>query len=131
MLVADTSVWIEYLKGTSSAEANLLDREIEHTRILVPDLVLAEILRGMPNERAANDIQITLLQFQIVEIGGQNIAIKAATSYRKLRSLGITIRGLVDLLIATWCIENQIPLLHADRDFIPMEQHLGLRSLRS
>jgi predicted nucleic acid-binding protein len=131
MLVADTSVWIEYLKGTSSAEANLLDREIEHTRILVPDLVLAEILRGMPNERAANDIQITLLQFQIVEIGGQNIAIKAATSYRKLRSLGITIRGLVDLLIATWCIENEIPLLHADRDFIPMEQHLGLRSLRS
>ena len=36
-------------------------------------------------------------------------------------------RGTVDLLIATWCIENEMPLLHTDRDFLGFEEHLGLK----
>ena len=39
------------------------------------------------------------------------------------------IRKMVDLLIATWCIANDMLLLHNDRDFEPFEKHLGLRAV--
>lgn len=129
MLVADSSVWIDYLRGAQSPSAILLDQELGQSKILIPDLVLAEILRGIPTEQLAKNIQATLLEFEIISIGGTDIAIKAASNYRILRSMGVTVRGTIDLLIATWCIENAIPLLHNDRDFTAMEKHLGLQSL--
>jgi predicted nucleic acid-binding protein len=57
---------------------------------------------------------------------GSMIAVRAASNYRALRTIGITIRKTIDLLIGTFCIENRYPLLHNDRDFRPMAQHLGL-----
>ncbi len=55
------------------------------------------------------------------------IAVKAASNYRKLRSKGITIRKTANLIISTYCMEHGRSLLHADRDFNPMAEHLGLR----
>ena len=49
-----------------------------------------------------------------------------ARHYRQLRSKGITVRKTIDLVIGTFCIANGHSLLHADRDFEPMEEHLGL-----
>ena len=31
-------------------------------------------------------------------------------------------------MIGTWCIEENVPLLHNDRDYHFMEQHLGLKN---
>ncbi len=129
MFVADSSVWIDYLRGTQSPPAIILDRELGQAKILIPDLVLAEILRGIPTEQLARNIELQLLEFEIPIIGGTEIAVKAAANYRTLRSIGVTIRGTIDLLVATWCIENNFPLLHNDRDFTAMEKHLGLQSL--
>ncbi len=55
---------------------------------------------------------------------------KAAANYRRLRSLGITVRKTIDMLIGTFCIEHGYGLLHADRDYDPMERHLGLQVVR-
>jgi predicted nucleic acid-binding protein len=57
------------------------------------------------------------------------LALKAADHYRKLRQMGITIRKTADIIIATFCIEEKLPLLYADRDFIPFSEHLKLRSV--
>ena len=57
---------------------------------------------------------------------GKEIAIQAANNYRKLRKQGITVRKTIDVIIATFCIENRFPLIHNDRDFDPMEEILGL-----
>ena len=46
-----------------------------------------------------------------------------------MRTRGITPRKTIDMLIATFCIENDHQLLHADRDFEPMSEHLGLTVL--
>jgi predicted nucleic acid-binding protein len=46
-----------------------------------------------------------------------------------LRRRGITIRRTIDLLIGTFCIDEGYSLLHADRDFEPMERYLGLRTV--
>jgi predicted nucleic acid-binding protein len=46
--------------------------------------------------------------------------------YVALRKLGLTVRKAIDCLIAAWCIEHGVPLLHADRDFLPFVRHRGL-----
>ena len=71
-------------------------------------------------------IERALRSFEIVSLLGDDLASKAARNYRKLRGLGITIRKTAGLIIGTYCIEHGHTLLHADRDFAPMEKHLGL-----
>ncbi len=126
-LVADTSVWVDYFRNVDSPVAGFLEAAIGTKRVIVPDLVLLEALRGAPSEPSALKIEVALSKFQIVVLGGHELAVKSARNYRILRANGVTIRGSIDLLIGTWCIENDIPLLHSDRDFTPMQQHLGLK----
>ncbi|WP_425070015.1 hypothetical protein [Rhizobium tumorigenes] len=44
-----------------------------------------------------------------------------------MREKGITIRKSIDLITGTFCIEEGHSLLHHDRDFAPMRDHLGLK----
>lgn len=64
---------------------------------------------------------------RIVNLGGVDIAVAAATNLRRLRALGVTVRKTIDTVIATWCIMDGHELLHSDRDFDAFQQHLGLR----
>jgi predicted nucleic acid-binding protein len=126
-LVADSSAWIAAYRKESSVIKDQMQDAIQNHVILVPDLVLVEVLRGLPSEKIARDIVREFNNFQTVEIVGKETALKAATHYRLLRSKGVIIRGTIDLLIATWCVENDVPLLHADRDFAGFAEHLGLK----
>jgi predicted nucleic acid-binding protein len=125
-IVADTSVWIDFYRNPSVQHAVKLDAAMGLQDVLVPDLVLAEVLRGIASDSLAGAIEREFGHFEIVQVGGREMAVLAAQNYRFLRGKGITIRGTIDLLIGTWCIENRVPLLHNDRDFDAMEQHLGL-----
>ena len=127
ILVADSSAWVAAYRPVGSASKNQMLDAIQNHTVLVPDLVLVEVLRGIGSEKKAREIEIEFNNYQVVDVAGKKLAIAAATNYRKLRSKGVTIRGTVDLMIATWCIENDIPLLHADRDFIGFEEYLGLK----
>jgi predicted nucleic acid-binding protein len=127
ILVADSSAWIATLRPQDSpTKSQMLDAINNHT-ILMPDLVLVEVLRGARTESDAAAIVAEFNNLQSIDVAGKKMALVAASNYRLLRSKGITVRGTVDLLIATWCIENDVPLLHADRDFSGFEQHLGLK----
>jgi hypothetical protein len=100
---------------------------IDNHRVLVPDLVYHEVLRGVPTEAEARVMIRQFEPFIDFDLCSMPIAEKGAAHYRFLRSKGITVRGTVDTLIATWCIEQDVPLLHADRDFEGFETHLGLK----
>ena len=126
MIVVDTSVWIDYFNGVPSRPAEQLDHLLDREAIVVGDLVLTEILQGFHSDRAAAAALDYLRAFTTVSMVGSMIAVRAASNYRALRTIGITIRKTIDLLIGTFCIENRYPLLHNDRDFQPMAQHLGL-----
>jgi predicted nucleic acid-binding protein len=128
-IVADTSVWIDYYRNPGVSHAVKLDAAMDLHDILVPDLVLVEVLRGFTSEPLAIAVELEFKHYEIVQVGGREMAVLAAQNFRLLRSKGITIRGSIDLLIGTWCIENRVPLLHNDRDFAAMEQHLGLTSM--
>jgi predicted nucleic acid-binding protein len=124
--VTDTRVWVDYLRGLESRQTQILDAALDENRVILPDLVLLEVLRGVSSSKAAAWVESVMDDLEIVYVGGRKMAIEAAQNYRILRSRGLTIRGSIDLLIGTWCIENNVPLLHNDRDFGMMEQHLGL-----
>jgi predicted nucleic acid-binding protein len=96
--------------------------------VVVGDLILAEILQGFTRDKEFNQARKLLTSLDVVEIGGQEIAIQAARNFRTLRQLGVTVRKTIDTQIATRCIESDLALLHSDRDFDPFVMHLGLRS---
>jgi predicted nucleic acid-binding protein len=99
-------------------------------RIVVPDLVLFEVLRGFRDEHSHRQAKRMLEGLHIESTGGAELALIAAGHYRNLRATGVTVRSGIDVLIAAYCIENDYALLHRDRDFTAFEQHRGLRGWR-
>jgi predicted nucleic acid-binding protein len=104
-----------------------LDRLLGHELLAIGDLILAEVLQGFANEQEFNEARKMLMSMIVVDLCGQEIAVQAARNSRALRNRGVTIRKTIDTVIATWCIESGVELLHNDRDFDPFAQHLGLR----
>jgi len=127
VILVDTSVWIDYLRDNGTDGAKTLDRLIDRVPILVGDLILCELLQGLRSDREASLVESALSRFNIVPLVTPALAIQAAANYRLLRKKGITIRKTIDLLIATFCLENNHTLLHSDRDFDPIQIHLGLQ----
>ena len=131
MILVDSSVWIDYFNGAPSAETDLLDRLLATERLLIGDLILAEVLQGF---RSESDVKRALGHFGAFEchdMAGREIAIAAARNYRILRGKGVTVRTTIDTIIATFCIAEDHELLHCDRDFDPFERHLGLRVIKA
>lgn len=126
MIVVDSSVWIDFLNGREAPQVNRLRAILGTEEIVVGDLMLCEVLQGLKDERAARSVEALLRRFDIVAMGGTEIAIAAARNFRALRRKGISVRTTIDLLIGTWCIENRTALLHNAADFRPMATHLGL-----
>ncbi len=127
MILVDSSVWVDYLRGTPTPQADKLDALLGTVPLAVGDLILTEVLQGCGTDKEFNEVRRLLLNLTVVQLGGQEVAIQAARNYRRLRSLGLTVRKTVDTVIATRCILDKLELLHSDRDFDPFEQHLGLR----
>jgi predicted nucleic acid-binding protein len=125
-MVVDSSIWIDFLSGRDLPHVRRLRGSFGVEDIVVGDLMLCEVLQGVSGERRAREVESVLRRFAIVPMAGEAIAVTAARNFRYLRSVGITIRKTIDLLIGTWCIENRTPLLHNDSDFRPMARHLGL-----
>lgn len=128
MILVDSSVWIDYFRGTATPQTDLLDALLGHEPIATGDLILTEVLQGFANDRDFNQAIKLMTSLVIVDLGGQTMAVQAARNFRALRALGITVRKTIDTVIATRCIESGLPLLYSDRDFDPFVAHLGLRS---
>jgi predicted nucleic acid-binding protein len=95
--------------------------------LAIGDLILTEVLQGFSSDKDFSEARKELTRLEVVELGGEDFAIKAAKNFRALRKLGFTIRKTIDTIIATRCIEDGYTLLHDDGDFKPFEKHLGLR----
>jgi len=127
LILVDTSVWVDYFRGTITPQTEKLDRLLGREPLAIGDLILAEVLQGFLEERDFNQARKFLTSLSVIELGGEEIAIQAARNFRALRHLGVTVRKTIDTVIATRCIESGYDLLHDDRDFEPFATHLGLR----
>lgn len=128
MILVDSSVWIDFFRGTTTPQTDRLDALLSSQPLAVGDLILAEVLQGFSSERDFNQARRLLTSLEVITLGGQDVALQAARNYRLLRAQGVTIRKTIDTIIATRCIEDDLPLLYSDRDFDPFVEHLGLRS---
>ncbi len=129
MILVDSSVWIDYFRGVATPQTEKLDSLLGTEPVVAGDLILAEVLQGFSAERDFEQAKRLMAALEVVDLVGQDIAIQAARNFRTLRALGITVRKTVDTLIATYCIEQALPLLYSDRDFDPFVRHLGLVSV--
>ena len=127
MTLVDSSVWIDYFKGTITPQTEKLDSLLGREPLAIGDLILAEVLQGFADEGSFNQARKMLTSLTVVDLCGREIAIQAARNFRALRSLGVTVRKTIDTVIATRCIESGYDLLHDDRDFEPFVKHLDLR----
>jgi predicted nucleic acid-binding protein len=127
LILVDSSVWIDYFNGTTTAAVVRLDQLLGSEQLAIGDLILTEVLQGFTSERDFRAAEQMLTSLLVVELGGREIAIQAAKNFRALRKAGVTVRKTIDTVIATRCIESGYDLLHDDRDFDPFVKHLGLR----
>ena len=126
MVIVDTTVWIDYLRGLGNKETDYFDRELGRQRFGLTDLILCETLQGIGDEKAFTRVLRGLRKFEIFETGGEELAIEAARNFRSLRQRGRTVRKTIDCLIATFCLRDGHSLLHRDRDYDQFEVFLGL-----
>lgn len=128
MILADSSVWIDYFRGSVTPQTETLDAALAREPVVIGDLILIEVLQGFKPEWQFYNARRLLTSLIVVDIVGRDIAIKGARNFRTLRSRGVTVRKTIDTLIATYCIEHKLSLLYSDKDFDPFVAHLGLRS---
>lgn len=126
MILVDSSVWIAHLRGHRTPAVAKLEAAARREPLLIGDLILLEVLQGARDEVHAARIERGLRRYAVVPLLDADLAARAARNYRKLRERGITVRKTADIIIGTFCIEHGHALLHDDRDFAPMEEHLGL-----
>jgi hypothetical protein len=129
MVLVDSSVWINYFNGNETWQTEILDQMLLQIPLFIGDLILTEVLQGFRDENEYNKAKEVLSILTCRQLGGYEIAIKSAENYRLLRKKGITVRKTIDVIIGTFCINENIALLHNDKDFEPMTKHLGLQSI--
>jgi predicted nucleic acid-binding protein len=118
LIVVDTSVWIDFLNGSQSAQSIEMHRLIrENERVLLTGHVMVEILQGYSSKAEADQIGAFLLEFPFLDPDNPIDYVAAADLYRTARTSGITLRSTVDVLIAIPCIRVGAWLFHNDRDF--------------
>jgi predicted nucleic acid-binding protein len=130
VIIVDTTVWVDYFRGTRNLHVDWLEANLTRERFAVTDLILCEALQGVATESQFRTVQEELLRLAVFETGTVELAIEAATNHRRLRAAGRTVRKTIDCLIATFCLVEGHTLLHNDRDYDPFEDLLGLKVVR-
>jgi hypothetical protein len=131
MVLVDSTVWIDFFSSRSSPHVNALEILIEERNdICICGFILTEVLQGIQNDLEYKRTKDLFNNLIFLPMPNQ-VFIHSAKTYRSLRKKGITIRNTVDCMIAAVAIENKIPLLHNDKDFIPIEKHCGLKVYKS
>lgn len=126
LLLVDSSVWIDAFNGRDAPEVDLLNDALDAGEVVLGDLILMEVLQGVRHPRQLRATERALAAFPCANLGGRERARSAAANYRTLRAAGVTPRSPIDVLIATFCVEENHELLAHDRDFPAMVPHLGL-----
>ena len=128
MIVVDSSVWIDFYRGAMTRESDYLDSVLGVVPVAVGDIIMTEVLQGFREEKDYRQAVSLFDDLTHVEMLGKTRAVSAANKYRHLKASGITVRKTIDVIIGSYCIDEDVPLLFSDRDFDRMVDRSGLRS---
>lgn len=126
MILVHSGVWIDYFTGTDTKQTNTLDKTLGVRSVAAGDLILTEVLQGFRHDKDYRTAKTLFENVTIFEMLGRDMAIESAENYRALRKKGITIRKTADVIIASFCIKQKLPLLFSDKNFKPFVKYLGL-----
>lgn len=126
MILVDSSVWIDYFIGVKNKQTNKLDENLGLKPVAIGDLILTEVLQGFRHDKDYKAAKTLFEDVTIFDMLGKEMAIKSAENFRILRKKGVTVRKAADVIIASFCIDQKLPLLFSDKDFRPFVKHLGL-----
>ena len=127
--MVDTSVWIDFFNGNITDQSVKLERLIQNREnICICGVILCEILQGI---RADTQYEITNSYLKALVFLPMHYStfVKSADIFRALRKEGITIRKPIDCMIAAVAVEQDVPLLHSDRDFDHIEAFKGFKTV--
>ena len=126
-IVIDTSIWIDYFNTIISEKTNAADKLLENKSVIILPVILQEILQGIREKETFDSVKGLLLSLEFFQFNVIETAIDTASLYRFLKTKGVTIRKPNDCLIAVICINNNIPLLHNDKDFDNIARYTSLK----
>ena len=131
MIVVDTSVWIEFFKGTgSSFDQHLTELIRVDVPIALTEVIYCEVLQGIRDDAVHARVREILQAFPVLLLDGLRSADRAVALYRACRRRGLTIRSTVDCLIAAVCLDTGAELFHHDRDFDVLAKVADLKVYR-
>ena len=130
MILADSSVWIDFFNGMDKPHVDKLYELLGKEIIATGDLIVVEVLQGFQSDSQFETAKQVFERLAYFSLCNKSLAVATANNYRILRKEGITIRKTIDMVIGTFCIENNITLLHHDKDFFPMEEILNLKVIK-
>ncbi|MDG5975481.1 PilT protein domain-containing protein [Hydrogenophaga taeniospiralis CCUG 15921] len=130
MILVDSSVWVDFFNQAKTPQSLQLQLWLERGDVSLgtADLVVFEVLRGFRRDKACQGAQSLLAELPVVDIGGLDNALHAATLYRRLRAQGRTVRSPIDVLLASYCMTHGHTLLHRDADFESLKTLGGLET---
>jgi predicted nucleic acid-binding protein len=127
MVLVDTSVFIDFFHGKANHKTKQLKELIlSEENIAICGLVYQEVLQGIKSDKDYKNIKSILDEFILIPFP-ESYYLKSSGLYRKLRKKGVTIRKSIDVMISVLCIENNIPLLQNDIDFVHINKHTKLK----
>jgi len=129
MVLVDTTVWIDFFAGQTLTHIETFESLLEQEEdICICGIILTEVLQGIRKETEFKKTK-NLFNSLIFLPMSYSTFLQSAEIYRKLRQRGITIRKSIDCMIASVALENNISLLHNDKDFLPIERYCKLKVL--
>lgn len=129
MLLIDTSIWISVFRDQSGQIRQQLESLIANRQVLLTRFTQLELLQGSLNEQEWTLLSTYLETQDYVELTSQSWQ-AAARIYYDLRRQGLTVRSPIDCCIAQAALENNLLLIHNDRDFETIAQVRSLQHLR-
>jgi predicted nucleic acid-binding protein len=120
MLIADTSAWIEWLRERGSAADLAFDSALANDLVVVPEPVKAELIFGARNRDEVTQLRRLFETVDLELVHPRDDFESAAELFHRARQHGVTVRGVMDCLIAAMALRLELPVLHHDRDFARM-----------
>ena len=119
MILIDSSVWIDWLRGSDTDAVRFVQARQDLEELALTQMIYLEVLQGANTDRHYEAIKRVLSKQTMLEPLDSLVTFEAAAQlYRSARRKGLTVRKPVDCLIAAIALEQRALLVHNDRDFL-------------
>jgi predicted nucleic acid-binding protein len=117
MVIVDTTIWIDFLKGRENPGVARLEYLLnEEADIFTTGIIIQELLNGIKERKQRDEVKGDMDRFVLI-MPSLKTHVRAAEIFDGCRKKGITIRSIVDCLIASLAMEHDLPVLENDRDY--------------